>query len=214
MKYDRPVLPITLSFRLGKGLWKLIDKSSQMDLNIGDPIFPDKELPRLEAVQKMQQETYHIMQVMNGIHPGGPTYNTDQNLETYQKTMREGIAVRKLFPKEYWLSWVFAAALFGLLFPGKMFGNPDILVHYAVFCVALGGISAVLIRTIVLRIWVRRFYPDTFRVYAWFLAVEAFCHLVFTGMNPLGWVYIGLSAALELWMGIAWLKEWKKEQKK
>lgn len=87
VKYDRPVLPITFSFRPRKGLWKLMGKSPLVDLNIGDPVFHDKDLPRLEAVKKLQQDTYHIMQAMNGIHPGDPTYNTDQNLETYQKTM-------------------------------------------------------------------------------------------------------------------------------
>ena len=87
VKYDRPVLPITFSFRPRKGLWKLMGKSPLVDLNIGDPVFHDKDLPRLEAVKKLQQNTYHIMQAMNGIHPGDPTYNTDQNLETYQKTM-------------------------------------------------------------------------------------------------------------------------------
>ena len=35
----------------------------------------------------MQQDAYHILQGMNGIHPGDPTYSTDLNLETYQKTM-------------------------------------------------------------------------------------------------------------------------------
>jgi len=27
------------------------------------------------------------MQVMNGINPGDPTYNVDQNIANYQKTM-------------------------------------------------------------------------------------------------------------------------------
>ena len=58
-----------------------------MDLNIGDPIFHDKTLSKPEATKKLQQEAYHIMQAMNGIHPGDPTYNEDQTLETYQKTM-------------------------------------------------------------------------------------------------------------------------------
>lgn len=35
----------------------------------------------------MQQETYHIMQELNGIHPGDPTYSTELNTEAYQKTM-------------------------------------------------------------------------------------------------------------------------------
>ena len=41
----------------------------------------------MEAVKKMQQDAYRIMQEMNGIHPGDPTYNEDLNPENYQKTM-------------------------------------------------------------------------------------------------------------------------------
>lgn len=87
VEYDRPVLPFTFSFRPRKGLWKLIGKCPLVDLNIGDPIFFDKSLPKQEAIKKMQQEAYHVMQVMNGICPGDPTYNEDLNLETYHKTM-------------------------------------------------------------------------------------------------------------------------------
>lgn len=87
VEYDRPILPITFSFRPRKGLWKLIGKSPLVDLKIGDPIYPDKELSKVEAVQKMQQEAYHIMQDMVGIHPGDPTYSTNLDIETYQKTM-------------------------------------------------------------------------------------------------------------------------------
>lgn len=87
VKFDRPVLPITLSFRPRKGLWKLIGKSPLVDLNIGTPVFPDKELPKNEATQKLQAETYDIMQRMNGIFPGDPTYSTCQDIDTYRKTM-------------------------------------------------------------------------------------------------------------------------------
>lgn len=87
VQFDRPILPITFSFRPRKGLWKLIGKSPLADLNIGDPIFPDKTLSRSEATERMQAEAYHIMQAMNGINPGDPTYNSDPNGENYQKTM-------------------------------------------------------------------------------------------------------------------------------
>lgn len=87
VEFDRPILPITLSFRPRTGLWKLIGKRPLVDLNIGDPIFYDKDLPKLEAIKKMQRDAYHIMQGMNGIHPGDPTYSTDLNPETYHKTM-------------------------------------------------------------------------------------------------------------------------------
>ena len=85
--YDRPVLPMTFSFRPRKGLWKLIGKNPLVDLHIGDPIYRDKTLPKLEAIKKMQQETYRIMQEMNGIHPGDPTYNENLDPEAYKKTM-------------------------------------------------------------------------------------------------------------------------------
>ena len=85
--FDRPIVPIAFSFRPRKGLWKLLGRSPLVDLNIGDPIFHDKDLPKLEATRKMQQDAYHILQTMCGINPGDPTYRTDLNLETYQKTM-------------------------------------------------------------------------------------------------------------------------------
>ena len=85
--FDRPILPITFSFRPRKGLWKLIGKSPLADLNIGDPIFPDSTLSRNEATQKMQAEAYHVMQVMNGINPGDATYCTDPSDTNYKKTM-------------------------------------------------------------------------------------------------------------------------------
>ena len=87
VKYDKPIIPITFSFRPRKGLWKLFGNRPLVDLNIGKPILPDKTLPTNEAIDKLHKEAYHIMQVMCGINPGDPTYNTNQNIETYQKTM-------------------------------------------------------------------------------------------------------------------------------
>lgn len=87
VKYNKPVLPITMSFRPRKGIMKLFGKSPRVDLHIGEPLYPDTSLPRREAEKKLHEETYHIMQVMNGINPGDPTYNTDQNISNYKKTM-------------------------------------------------------------------------------------------------------------------------------
>ena len=85
--WDRPIQPIVFTFRPRKGLWKLLGKSPLVDLNIGDPIFFDKNLPKLQAAKKMQEDAYRIMQEMAGIRPGDPTYNTDLTLENYRKTM-------------------------------------------------------------------------------------------------------------------------------
>ena len=87
VRYDKPIIPITLSFRPRTGIYKLFGKTPLVDLHVGEPIFPDKTLPMKDAIDKMHAEAYHIMQVMNGINPGDPTYNTDQTIETYQKTM-------------------------------------------------------------------------------------------------------------------------------
>ena len=87
VKFDRPVVPITMSFRERRGIWKLLGRKPLVDLHVGEPLSPDKSLPRREAEEKLQRETYHIMQVMNGIYPGDPTYNEDQNIQRYKKTM-------------------------------------------------------------------------------------------------------------------------------
>ena len=87
VNYDRPVLPITFSFRPRKGLWKLLGRSPLVDLNIGDPLHPHRDLPKPEAIRQLQQEAYRVMQAMSGIHPGDPTYNEDLNPENYRKTM-------------------------------------------------------------------------------------------------------------------------------
>ena len=41
----------------------------------------------LEAIDAMHKEAYHVVQGMCGIHPGDPTYNTDQTIENYKSTM-------------------------------------------------------------------------------------------------------------------------------
>ena len=87
VRYNKPVIPITMSFRPRKGIWKWFGKAPFVDLHIGDALLPDTSLPPAEAMEKLHNETYHVMQTMNGIHPGDPTYNTNQNIETYQKTM-------------------------------------------------------------------------------------------------------------------------------
>ncbi len=87
VKHDKPVIPITMSFRPRKGIQKLFGKKPLVDLHIGEPLYADKDLTPAEAVKKLHKTAYHVMQVMNGINPGDPTYNTDQIPRHYQKTM-------------------------------------------------------------------------------------------------------------------------------
>ena len=87
VRHDKPIIPISLSFRPRKGIYKWFGKNPLVDVHIGEPLYADKTLSQPEAIDKLHTEAYHVMQVMNGINPGDPTYNTDQNIETYQKTM-------------------------------------------------------------------------------------------------------------------------------
>ena len=85
--YDRPLIPITMSFRPRSGIHKLFGKAPLVDLHVGEPLLYDKTLSKKQAAEELRARTYHIMQGMNGIHPGDPTYNTDLSIENYQKTM-------------------------------------------------------------------------------------------------------------------------------
>ena len=87
VKYDRPVLPITFSFRPRRGLYRLFGKNPCVNMHVGAPILPDKTLHPNAAAEALRAEVYRVMQEMNGIHPGDPTYNTDQNPDNYKKTM-------------------------------------------------------------------------------------------------------------------------------
>lgn len=87
VKHNKPIIPITISFRPAKGIRRIFSKKPCADLHIGEPLLPDKSLPVNEAIDKLHKEAYHVMQVLNGINPGDPTYNTNQDIDTYQKTM-------------------------------------------------------------------------------------------------------------------------------
>ena len=86
-RFEKPIIPITMSFRPRRGIFKLFSKKPFVDLHIGEPIFPDAALPLHDAAEKMQKEAYHVMQAMNGIHPGDPSYNDDLVISHYKKTM-------------------------------------------------------------------------------------------------------------------------------
>ena len=87
IKHNKPVIPMSISFRPRKGIWKLFGKRPLADLHIGEPIMPDMSLSKDEAIDKIHKEAYHIMHVMNGINPGDENYNVNQNIDSYKKTM-------------------------------------------------------------------------------------------------------------------------------
>lgn len=87
VKHDKPIVPLGFSFRPRKGLYKLFGKTPLVDLNVGEPIYPDKTLSLAEATAKLHETAYHVVQGLCGIPPGDPTYNVNQNISEYKKTM-------------------------------------------------------------------------------------------------------------------------------
>lgn len=87
VKYNKPLIPISMSFRPRTGLLKLFGKGPLVDLHIAEPLYADSSLPPRAAADDLRARAYHIMQEMNGVHPGDPSYNTDQCIDNYKKTM-------------------------------------------------------------------------------------------------------------------------------
>ncbi len=87
VKSNKPIIPISMSFRPRKGITRLFTKNPQVDLHVGEPLFADPSLSPAKAAEDLRARAYHVMQIMNGIHPGDPNYNVDQDPDHYQKTM-------------------------------------------------------------------------------------------------------------------------------
>ena len=87
VRFNKPILPIAMSFRPRRGITRLFSKKPFVDLHIGAPILPDASLTPREAAEQMRREAYDVMQRMCGITPNSPTYNVDQNPTHYRKTM-------------------------------------------------------------------------------------------------------------------------------
>lgn len=87
VKYQRPIIPMAMSFRPRKGITKLFTKKPQVDLHVGVPLFADTTLSPADAAKDLQARAHHVMQEMLGITPDHPSYYTDQNPDHYQKTM-------------------------------------------------------------------------------------------------------------------------------
>lgn len=63
-----PVIPAALSYRKRHGLFKIFHTNHPLcTMSYGEPILPDKSLPRNEAIAKMKAETYLAMIHLAGI---------------------------------------------------------------------------------------------------------------------------------------------------
>ena len=87
IKHNKPVIPLAISFRPRKGIFKIFSKNPFADVHIGEPMLPDTSLIKKEATDKLHKEAYHIIQTMAGIKETDPNYNTNQNIDEYVKTL-------------------------------------------------------------------------------------------------------------------------------
>ena len=86
-KHHKPLVPISMSFRPRRGFLRLFGKGPLVDLHIGEPLYADPTLSLREAAEDLRLRTCRVMQEMNGILPGDPTYSEEQEIDKYRKTM-------------------------------------------------------------------------------------------------------------------------------
>ena len=68
LKYNIPVLPLVISYRKPTGIYKLLKiKQPLITINIGQPIFPDKNLSKKENINNIRKEAFKQMVEMAGI---------------------------------------------------------------------------------------------------------------------------------------------------
>lgn len=84
VEYNRPIIPISLSFRKRRGIFKLFFNKPCVDLTIGEPLVPNMELEKTERITDLHKRAYHALQVNAGIDENHPSYNTNQNIEEYK----------------------------------------------------------------------------------------------------------------------------------
>lgn len=87
VKHNKAIIPMGYSYREPKGLFKIWKRRPCITLNIGEPIFPNESLPVAERINELQKVCYIKVQELVGIKPGDPTYNENQDIDTYKKTM-------------------------------------------------------------------------------------------------------------------------------
>ncbi|MCQ2145669.1 MAG: 1-acyl-sn-glycerol-3-phosphate acyltransferase [Bacteroidales bacterium] len=65
-KYKIPVVPMVISYRERKGLYKLFGKGPCVDITVGTPILPSAETPRKVEVARLRDEAHEQMVRMAG----------------------------------------------------------------------------------------------------------------------------------------------------
>ena len=82
-----PVLPIGFSYREPKGIYKLVRSQALFTLNIGEPLFFRKDLPKNEAIEDMTVRAHRAVCELCGIDPDRnlypPVFNDSRRVDYY-----------------------------------------------------------------------------------------------------------------------------------
>lgn len=86
-KADVPVLPCAFSYREPKGLNKLIHKQGMFTFHVGEPLYIDKSLPRIEAIQDLTKRLHEEVCRLAGIDPEEniypPVFDNTRRIDYY-----------------------------------------------------------------------------------------------------------------------------------
>jgi 1-acyl-sn-glycerol-3-phosphate acyltransferase len=66
-KHNLPILPMAFSYRKPTGIYRLFKKTPLVTLRIGEPILPDTEKPRKEAVNLLRRQTHEKIVELAGL---------------------------------------------------------------------------------------------------------------------------------------------------
>ena len=68
-KYGAPVVPMAITYRERKGLYRLFGKKDEptVTIHVGEPIMPDTSRPRHDEVERLRAEAHHRMVQLAGI---------------------------------------------------------------------------------------------------------------------------------------------------
>lgn len=85
-KYNVPILPMAISFRERKGIFKLFfRKNPLVTVRVGEIMYVNQDLSRDEAIEDIQTRAFDVMQELAGIHKGDPDYQTLDNYKIIRK---------------------------------------------------------------------------------------------------------------------------------
>ena len=68
IKHDVPILPLAISYRKPRGIYKLFKKYPNFTVHIGQPLFVDKSLSKKDAERDLTLRAHDSVMQMMGIH--------------------------------------------------------------------------------------------------------------------------------------------------